>query len=69
MLADQIKKKRKMMNECTSNQEFLLTYLPVTDRYNRNTWENSEREAAECFGQTTGCDELYCRRRLRQACC
>lgn len=61
MLADQIKKKK--------NQEFLLTYLPVTDRYNRNTWENSEREASECFGQTTGCDELYCRRRLRQACC
>lgn len=46
-----------------------MTYFPVTDRYNRNTWENSEREAAECFGQTTGCDELYCRRRLRQACC
>lgn len=65
MLVDQIKKKRKMMNECISNQEFLLIYFFVIDRYNRNIWENFEREVVECFGEIIGCDELYCRRRFR----
>lgn len=64
MLADHIKKKEKKCMNALVIKNSYVTYFPVTDCYNRNTWENSEREAAECFGQTTGCNELYCRRRL-----